>query len=67
MALPPHMLAKAQHLARKRFSHEVISKLRARRLSGAVPAKEKKPDDDDLGGYDALEQMYHAGDDDKGR
>lgn len=67
MPLPPQLMAKAQHMARKRFAHDVIAKLRAKRLAGAVPVHEKKPDEDDLGGYDALEQMFHAGDDDKGR
>lgn len=67
MALPPHLIAKARQMAKARFHHDVINKLRAKRLGGAVPAKEKEPDEDDLGGYDALEQMYHAGGDDKGR
>ncbi len=69
MPLPPHMTAQAQEMARKRFKEHIIGKLRAKRLGAAVKQPEKKPDDE-LGGYDELEQMYRASDadkDDKGR
>jgi hypothetical protein len=68
MPLPPQLMAKAHHMARQRFSRDVIAKLRAKRLASSLPAQQQKePDEDDLGGYDVLEQMFHAGGNDKGR
>lgn len=68
MALSPHMLAKAREMARRKFSNDVLLKLRAKRLGAAVKPPQKEPDaDDELGGFDALEQMYHAGGEHSGR
>lgn len=66
MPLTPALMEKARQIARAKFSKDVIGKLRAKRLRGAVPPAEKRPDEDDLGEYDVLEKMY-AESNDKGK
>lgn len=52
------MMHKAEHQARREFHRDIIGGLRKKRLSGLLKKPEKKSEPEDMGGYDALQEMY---------